>query len=69
MKTIIAVITIVATVTSASAMSAVSTEVSSYIGAEKAAKLTEAQLRATLLAIRSSDSEGEKRAFLRSLTK
>ena len=69
MKTIIAVTALVASVGAASAMTDASGEIDRYVGAEKAATLTEAQVLTALNFIHSSDSESEKRSFVRSLVK
>ena len=69
MKTIIAATALIASVTAASAMTNPTAEIERYVGAEAAATLTEAEVFAALNAIHSSDSESEKRAFVRSLVK
>ena len=67
MKAIIAVTALVASVASASAMTNANAEIERYVGAEQAATLTDAEVLTALSFIHSSDSEGEKRAFVRSL--
>ncbi|MCV6591387.1 MAG: hypothetical protein OIF48_00430 [Silicimonas sp.] len=67
MKTIIAITALVASVSAASAMTVANGEIERYVGAEKAATLTDAQVATALNIIHSSDSEGEKRATLRGL--
>ena len=69
MKTIIAITALVASVGAASAMTDASGEIERYVGAEKAATLSEAEVLTALNFIHSSDSEGEKRAFVRGLVK
>ena len=69
MKTIIAVTALVASVASASAMTASTSEIERYVGAEQAATLSPAEVLAANNFIHSSDSEGEKRAFVIGLVK
>ena len=67
MKAIIAVTALVASVASASAMTNADAEIERYVGAEAAATLTDAEVLTALNFIGGSDSESEKRAFVRGL--
>lgn len=68
MKTIIAVSALAATIaTGAFAMTNPSGEIARYIGAEKAATLSEADTLTALNYIHGGATESEKRAFVRSL--
>ena len=67
MKTIIAITALVASVAAASAMTNADAEIERYVGAEQAATLTDAEVLTALNFIGGSDSESEKRAFVRSL--
>ena len=69
MKTIIAVTALVASVASASAMTSPSAEIEGYVGAEKAATLTEAEVLTALNYIHGGATESEKRNFVRGLVK
>ena len=67
MKTLIAATALIASVASASAMTNPSAEIERYVGAAEAASLTDAEVQAALQVIHSGDSEGEKRAKVRSI--
>lgn len=68
MKTIIAITALAATVaTGASAMTNPNGEIERYVGAEKAATLTEAEVLTALNYIHGGASESEKRNFVRGL--
>ena len=67
MKSIIAITALVASVGAASAMTDATGEIERYVGSAEAATLTDAEVLTALNFIHSSDSEGEKRAFVRSL--
>ena len=67
MKTIIAVTALVASVTAASAMTNANAEIERFVSPAEAATLTDAEVLTALNFIHSSDSDGEKRAFVRSL--
>ena len=68
MKNIIAISALAATIaTGASAMTVANGEIAQYVGAEKAATLTEAEVLQALNFIHGSDSESEKRNFVRGL--
>ncbi len=68
MKNIIALSALAATLaTGAFAMTDPNGEIAHYVGAEKAATLTKAEVLQALNFIHSSDTESEKRAFVRSL--
>lgn len=69
MKTIIAITALVASVASASAMTSATGEIENYVGAEKAATLTEAEVLIALNYIHGGASESEKRNFVRGLVK
>jgi|GEM_PF-2001947 len=70
MKNIIAISALAATLaTGASAMTVANTEIAQYVGTEKAATLTEAEVLQALNFIHGSDTESEKRAFIRGLVK
>ena len=69
MKTLIAATALIASVTAASAMTGGTAEIERYVGAEKAATLTDAEVLTALNFIHSSDSESEKRAFVVGLVK
>ena len=69
MKTIIAITALVASVASASAMTNPSSEIASYVGAEQAATLTDAEVLVALNYIDGDATESEKRNFVRGLVK
>ena len=69
MKTIIAITALVASVASASAMTSPSAEIEGYVGAEKAATLSQAEVQTALNYIHGGASESEKRNFVRGLVK
>jgi K+-transporting ATPase A subunit len=67
MKTLIAATALIASVASASAMTPANGEIERYVGAAEAATLSDAEVLTALNFIHSSDSESEKRAFVRGL--
>ena len=69
MKTIIAITALVASVASASAMTASNVEIERYVSAEPAATLTASEAVSSNHFTLPSDSESEKRAFVLGLVK
>ena len=69
MKTVIAVTALIASVASASAMTSANGEIERYVGVEKAATLSEAEVLTALNFIHGGATESEKRNFVRSLVK